>query len=78
MPHSYPPPTALPKEVEKVRTLYRERYGVELGFDETKRFLEGAAQFVYLTEVDRELADVGGVRDPFTGRLGFENNGLKE
>ena len=73
MPHSYPPPTALPEEVEKVRTLYRERYGVELSFDEAKRFLEGVAQFVYLTEVDKELADAGAIRDSFTGRFGFED-----
>ena len=43
MPHSYPIPTALPDEVEQVVQLYRERYGVELSFDEAKKLLEGVA-----------------------------------
>ena len=55
MPHSYPPPTALPEEVEKVRTLYRDRYDVELSFHYAKKLLEGVAQFVYLTEVEDAL-----------------------
>lgn len=55
MPHSYPSPTALPAEVEAVRTLYQTRYGVSLGFDEAKKLLEGVAQFIYLTEIEDAL-----------------------
>jgi hypothetical protein len=58
MPQSYPPPTALPDEVEAVRELYRTRYGVALGFDEAKRLLEGVAQFIYLTEIYDALRPV--------------------
>lgn len=55
MPHSYPPPTALPHEVEQVISLYRDKYGVELPFHEAKKLLEGVTQFIYLTEVEDAL-----------------------
>ena len=51
----YPLPIAETPEIEKVRTLYRMRYGVNLTFDEAKRFLEGVMQFIYLTEVEPKL-----------------------
>ena len=58
MPHSYPPPTALPAEVESVQRLYRDRYGVTLGYDEAKKLLEGVAQFIYLTEIEDALRPI--------------------
>ena len=51
----YPLPIAETPEIEKVRTLYRVRYGVNLSFDDAKRFLEGVMQFIYLTEVEPKL-----------------------
>ena len=48
----YPLPTAEAPEVERVQTLYRTRYDVELSYEEARRLLEGVMQFIYLTEVE--------------------------
>ena len=55
---SYPLPIAETPEIEKVRTLYRVRYGVNLTFEEAKRFLEEVMQFIYLTEVEPKLLSI--------------------
>ena len=52
---AYPLPTAPPKQIERVRMLYRERFGVEITQPEAKEVLERAMQFVYLTELEDAL-----------------------
>ena len=51
-----PLPIAETPEIEKLRTLYRTRYGANLTFDKAKHFLESLMQFIYLTEVEPKLA----------------------
>ena len=55
---SYPRPIAQTPQIEKVRHLYRTRYGVTLSFDEAKTLLEQVMHFIYLTELDHALRPV--------------------
>lgn len=47
----YHKPTATDIEVERVRTIFQKRYGMDVSFDDAKRLIEGVAQFIYLTHL---------------------------
>jgi hypothetical protein len=51
-----PLPTATPTEVERVQTLYWDRYCVTLTFEQARDLLEGLMRFYYLTRVEPHLA----------------------
>lgn len=56
--YDYPLPTAEPDYIRRVIDLYRREYGMELGYDEAKEFLERVAHFTYLTEVEPALEEL--------------------
>jgi len=62
----YPLPCAEKEGVDKLVAVYKEKYNVELSFDQAKQFLEQLMQFVYLTQIDSIVNQiVGHYNDPF-------------
>lgn len=47
---SYVRPAASDKRIKEIQSLYREKYEVELTYEEAKVLLEGVMRMVYLTE----------------------------
>ena len=69
MPMPIPLPTAQPPEIERVQTLYAARYGVTLGFEEARDLLEGVMRFIYLTQIEPQVASrraAGADHEPLT------------